>query len=107
MCQGRRKHLKLGGQAHRGHFFLTKKGLFSKMKRALLCLLPIFFGGGHVYPVVPGSYVNELYQRYESCLHSRVPPRGGGYSYIFLYGDVPLNRVSFSGFRLRDRVSFL
>ena len=32
---------------------------------------------------------------------------GGGYSYIFLYGDVPLNRVSFSGFRLRDRVSFL
>ena len=32
---------------------------------------------------------------------------GGGHLYIFLYGDVPLNRVSFSGFRLRDRVSFL
>ena len=25
-------------------------------------------------------------------------PGGGGYSYIFRYGDVPLNRVSFSGF---------
>ena len=35
------------------------------------------------------------------------PGGGGGYCYIFLYGDVPLNRVSFSGFRLRDRVSFL
>ena len=34
-------------------------------------------------------------------------PGGGGHLYIFLYGDVPLNRVSFSGFRLRDRVSFL
>ena len=32
---------------------------------------------------------------------------GGGYSYIFPYGDVPLNMVSFSGFRLQDRVSFL
>ena len=31
-------------------------------------------------------------------------PGGGGYSYIFPYGDVPLNRVSFSGFQLRDRV---
>ena len=27
-------------------------------------------------------------------------PGGGGYSYIFLYGDVPLNRVSFSGLKL-------
>ena len=26
------------------------------------------------------------------------PRTPGGYSYIFLYGDVPLNRVSFSGF---------
>ena len=34
-------------------------------------------------------------------------PGGGGYSYVILYGDVPLNRVSFSGFRLQDRVSFL
>ena len=32
---------------------------------------------------------------------------GGGHLYIFLYGDVPLSRVSFSGLRLRDRVSFL
>ena len=23
---------------------------------------------------------------------------GGGYSYIFMNGDVPLNRISFSGF---------
>ena len=36
-----------------------------------------------------------------------VYPGGGGYSYIFPYGDMPLNRVSFSGFRLQDRVSFL
>ena len=34
-------------------------------------------------------------------------PRGGGHSYIFLYGDVPLSRVSFSGLRLQDRVSVL
>ena len=32
---------------------------------------------------------------------------GRGYSHNFLYGDVPLNRVSFSGLRLRDRASFL
>ena len=31
---------------------------------------------------------------------------GRGYSYIFLYRDVPLNRASFSEFRLQDRVSF-
>ena len=31
---------------------------------------------------------------------------GGGVLIYFLYGDVPLNRVSFSGFQLRDRVSF-
>ena len=31
---------------------------------------------------------------------------GRGYSYIFLYGHVPLKIVSFSGFRFRDRVSF-
>ena len=31
--------------------------------------------------------------------------QGWGYSYIFLYGDVPLNRESFSQFRLQDRVS--
>ena len=38
-------------------------------------------------------------------LHSLDPGGGGGYSYIILYGDEPLNIVS--GFQLRDRVSFL
>ena len=32
---------------------------------------------------------------------------GGGVLIYFPHGDVPLNRVSFSGFQLRDRVSFL
>ena len=33
--------------------------------------------------------------------------RGWGFSCIFRYGDEPLGRASFSGFGLRDRVSFL
>ena len=39
MCQGRRKHLKCGGTTLQGHFFLKKKGTFSKNKRTLICLL--------------------------------------------------------------------
>ena len=42
----------------RGHFFLNKKGVFSKNKRALLCLLPNL--REHVPPVPPGSYDYEL-----------------------------------------------
>ena len=34
------------------------------------------------------------------------PKGGGGYSYTFPHGDVSLNTVSFSGFRLREGVSF-
>ena len=36
----------LGGTTLGGHFFLKKKGPFSKIKRALLCLLQNL--GGHV-----------------------------------------------------------
>ena len=32
-------------------------------------------------------------------------PGGGGRSYILPYGDVPLNRMSFSGLPFQDRVS--
>ena len=38
--QGRRKHLKLGGHDTSRALFPQEKGAFSKIKRALLCLLP-------------------------------------------------------------------
>ena len=55
-----------------------------------------------------GPVLRECSFTAEDCKYSQHHSSPGwGYSYIFLYGDVPLNRVSFSGFRLRDRVSFL
>ena len=47
----------LGGHDTSRHFFLKKKGAFSKIRRAPLCLLQNL--GGHVPPVPPGSYVYE------------------------------------------------
>ena len=52
ISQGRRKHFKLGGARHfKGTFFITLKGHFLKIKRALLCLFQNL--GGHVPPVPP------------------------------------------------------
>ena len=45
--------------------------------------------------------------RFSNKLSNYFCPRGEGYSYIFLHGDVVLARVSYSGFGLRDRVSLL
>ena len=52
------------------------------------------------------KHMDALSKQIQSLVDYVLSP-GGGYSYIFPYGDVPLNRVSFSGFRIRDRVSFL
>ena len=50
--QRRRKHLKLGRARHfEGTFFLRKRGLFLKIKRALLCLLQNL--GGALAPSAP------------------------------------------------------
>ena len=47
-----------------------------------------------------------LYHNVKNLCHVNGIKAPGGHLYFFLHGDVPLNRVSFSGFRLRDRVSF-
>ena len=51
----------LGGTMLRGHFFLKKKGAFSEIKRAFLCLLQNL--GGHLPPVpsVPTSMIGKFY----------------------------------------------
>ena len=57
--QGRRKHLKLGDTALRGHFFVEKKGAFSKIKRALVCLLQKLGGTCPQGPLLPMSMVEN------------------------------------------------
>ena len=56
-CQGRRKHLRLGGghNASRTRFPL-KKGTFSKNEKGTSSFIARTLGG-HVPPVPPGSYI--------------------------------------------------
>ena len=49
----------------------------------------------------------EIRQMLEKGLFGDQDSTPGEVLIYFSYGDVPLNRVSFLGFRLRDRVSFL
>ena len=54
-CQGRRKHLNLGGaRLLKGTFFLKKKGAFSKNEKATSLFIAKSW---MVPPVPPGSYV--------------------------------------------------
>ena len=55
LAQGRRKHLKLGGHDAARALFSLRKGAFSKIKRALLCLLQNLGGTCPQCPLVPTS----------------------------------------------------
>ena len=65
--QERRKHLKLGG----GHdtsraLFLKKKGAFSKNEKGTSLFIAKSWGGGHMPPVSPGSYVYTCVAKLEA-----------------------------------------